>query len=123
MASWKSSFPSKWLRASDLEKPRLVTIKNITEEEVGDETRPVAYFNGEEKGLGLNRTNCQSIEEIAGSDDLDKWAGAVVVLFKTQTDYQGKRVDCVRIRPPKAGATLPDPEPEEYSADDEDVPF
>ena len=125
MGSWKSKFPSKWLRAADLEKPRLLTISKITEEEVGDELRPVAYFHGEEKGLGLNITNCRSIEEIAGTDDVDVWEGKAVVLFKTQTDFQGKRVDCIRIRAPKPGVKVPEPPPDpvEESYEDDSVPF
>ena len=122
MGSWKTKFPSKWLRAADLDKPRLLTIKTITEEEIGDDLRPVAYFHGEEKGLGLNVTNCRSIEEIAGSDDVDVWEGKTIVLFKAQTDFQGKRVDCVRVRAPKPGTQAPEPEPEGYG-DSDDTPF
>jgi len=122
MSSYKDKFPSKWLRAVDLEKPRLVTIKKIAEEEVGDDLKPVAYFHGEEKGLGLNITNCRSIEEIVGSDDVDMWEGKTVVIFRTQTDYQGKRVDCIRIRAPKPGTKAPEPDADEFAADD-DVPF
>jgi len=120
MGSYKDKFPSKWLRAADLDKPRLLTIQKITEEEVGDDMKPVAYFQGEDKGLGLNLTNCRSIEEITGSDDVDVWEGATIVVFKTQTDYQGKRVDCIRIRAPKPGAQIPEPEPE---LEQDDTPF
>ncbi len=123
MGSYKDKFPSKWLRAVDVPKPRLLTIKNIAEEEVGDDLKPVAYFHGEEKGLGLNITNCRSIEEIVGSDDVDAWKGKTIVLFKTQTDYQGKRVDCLRVRVPKPGTQAPEPPPDEFSATDDDVPF
>ena len=121
MGSYKDKFPSKWLRAADLDKPRLVTIKKIAEEEVGDDIKPVAYFHGEERGLGLNITNCRSIEEIAGTDDVDLWEGKTLVIFKTQTDYQGKRVDCIRIRAAKPGTAPPEPEPESF--DDSEVPF
>ncbi len=121
MGSYKDKFPSKWLRASDLDKPRLVTIKKIAEEEVGDDIKPVAYFHGEERGLGLNITNCRSIEEIAESDDVDIWEGVTIVIYKTQTDYQGKRVDCIRIRAPKPGTQVPEPEPE--PDEDDSSPF
>jgi hypothetical protein len=123
MSSYKEKFPSKFLRAVDLPKPILVTIEKVTDEEVGDDIKPVAHFHGEEKALGLNLTNCRSIEEIAGTDDVDGWEGKAIVLFKTQTDYQGRRVDCVRIRAPKPGAKLPEPEPEPDGYEDDSIPF
>lgn len=124
MSSYKDKFPSKWLRAADLDKPRLVTIKKIAEEEVGGEIKLVAYFHGEEQGLGLNITNCRSIEEITGTDDPDGWEkGHTIVIFRTETDYQGKRVPCIRIRAPKPGAVLPDAEPEPEGYEDDSVPF
>ena len=120
MSNYQDSFPSKWLSHKDLPKPRLVTVKKITEEEVGTDMKPVAYFHGEEKALGLNLTNCRSIAKIAHSDDVDQWEGTTIVIYKTQTDYQGKEVDCVRIRVPKEGTVAP--EQEELPPDD-DVPF
>jgi len=121
MSSYKDKFPSKWLRAADLDKPRLVTIKKVAEEEVGGDVKLVAYFHGEEQGLGLNVTNCRSVEEVAGTDDVDRWKETTIVIFQTETDYQGKRVPCIRIRAPKPGTKAP--EPEEFTADDDDVPF
>ena len=127
MGSWRTKFPSKWLRAADLDGPRLVTIKAVKDEDVAGDgfDKPVAYFHGEEKGLGLNITNCRTIEDILGTDDVDQWIGQPIVLFKTQTDYQGKRVDCIRIRAPKPGAKIPHPEPDpvEESYEDDSVPF
>ena len=123
MGNWRDAFPSKWFSHKDLnEGPKLVTIKRVSMEDIaGDgEKRPVVWFNEHDKGLGLNITNGNSIEDIAGSSDPDEWGGTALVLFKTETDFQGKRVPCVRIRPPKPGAKVPEPEPE-YT--DDDVPF
>ncbi len=119
MSNYQDKYPSKWLRASDLPKPRLVTIRKISDEEVGDDIKPVAYFHGEEKGLGLNITNCRKIAEIVKSDDVDDWEGKTIVIYKTQTEYQGKEVDCVRIRVPKEGTAAPEVE----EIPDDDVPF
>ena len=133
MGSWKSKFPSKWLKAADLDGPRLVTIKEVQDEDVAGDglEKPVAYFHGETKGLGLNVTNCRTLEKILGTDDVDRWIGKTVVIFKTETDYKGERVDCIRIRAPKPGAKLPEPPPQEpdelegggWQAEDDDVPF
>ena len=50
-------------------------------------------------------------------------AGKTLVIFRTQTDYQGKRVDCIRIRAPKPGTQAPEPESEPDGYDDDSVPF
>lgn len=113
MPSWRDSIPSKWLKASDLDgKPRLVTIKKFSVETVGEDKRPVVWFGEEEKGLGLNITNGKAIENIAGSADPSRWIGKRVVIYPTETDFKGDRVECIRVRAPKAGAKLPPPPPE-----------
>lgn len=115
--------PSDRLKAVDFEKPRLLTIKGFKVETIGEDRKPVVYFNEDERGLVLNITNGNSIEEIAGSPDPARWNGVRLVLFKTQTDYQGKRVDCIRVRAPKPGAVPPPPPEPEFQASDDDVPF
>ena len=45
----------------------------------------------------LNKTNANMISEIAGSDETEDWTGIPVCLFVTRVDYQGKRVDALRI--------------------------
>jgi hypothetical protein len=114
--------PSNWLRAADLDgKAHLFTIKSFTVEKMGDEQRPVVWFAEDQRGLGLNITNATTIEQITGSPDTDDWMGARIVVYPTETDFRGKRVDCIRIRAPKKGAKLPEP-PTETTPDD-DVPF
>ena len=121
MGNWRDSFPSQWFSHKDLVNgPMLATIKRVTEETVGDNQRPVVWFNEHEKGLALNITNGNSIEEIAGTPDPDRWPGVVLVLFKTDTDFQGRRVDCVRIRKPKPGTKVPEPQRDDYG---DGVPF
>jgi len=136
VGNWRDSIPSKWLKASDLDgKARLLTIKKFSVEMiVEDKKGPVVWFIEEPKGLGLNITNGKTIEQICGSGDPQRWIGKRIVIFPTETDFKGERVDCIRVRAPKAGAKLPpveepvtvEPEPEEageYHADDSDVPF
>jgi hypothetical protein len=136
MPSWRDSIPSKWLKAADLaDKPHLVTIKKFSVETVGEDKRPVVWFVEEEKGLGLNITNGKTIEMVCGSADPAKWIGKRVVIYPTETDFKGERVDCIRVRAPKPGAKLPPaapPPPSEADADaeesfegdpDDSVPF
>ena len=95
-------FPSNYLRVQDLNGQRVaVTIENVAAEEIGDDEKPVCYFVGIDKGLVLNKTNANSIREIAGTGDVAKWPGVEVVLYEDRTDFQGKRVPCIRIEAPK----------------------
>lgn len=126
MGNWRDALPSTWLKAVDFEKPALLTIKRFSVEQMGDDKRPVVWFDEVEKGLGLNIVNGSTIEDITGSADPGRWVGQKIVLYKTQTDFKGTRTDCIRIRAPKPGtvqAKQAPPEPEQFQADDDDVPF
>ncbi len=112
-------FPSKYVKASDLEGgPKTVVIRELLVEEIGQgksaEPKGVLNFSDFEKGLVLNVTNCRTIEDAYGTES-DNWSGKSVELFSTETDFQGKRVPCVRVRIPKA------PSADELL--DDEVPF
>jgi len=100
-----SAFPSKWLKAADLKGKRVtVTISGVEMEDVGDKDegeKPVCYFEGKTKGLVLNKTNSSMIAEICDdSTETDDWIGASIVLFSQKVDFQGRRVDAIRIDSP-----------------------
>jgi hypothetical protein len=136
-----SAFPSKYLKASDLgENKVLVTIDRVEVADVGSgkkEVKPVLFFRGKDKGLVLNKTNAKKIASILGTDETDEWIGGKVVLYATETEFQGETVDCVRVTaPPKGSAQAKpappppptaDPEGDPYTStfqvDDDDVPF
>lgn len=120
MGNWRDAIPSKWLKASDFATPKLLTIKKFGVEKIGEEQLPCVWFNELEKGLVLNITNGNTVEDIVGTPDPDQWPGTVVVLYQTETDFGGKRVPCIRVRAPKPGTAAP--EPQEYVVED-DVPF
>jgi arabinogalactan endo-1,4-beta-galactosidase len=97
------SFPSKYLKASDIpEEGQTVVIVRVDQEEVGKdkEVRPVLYFEGEEKGIILNKTNATNISKLYGYETED-WAGKKVVLGTAWVDFQGQSVEAIRIYPPK----------------------
>jgi hypothetical protein len=71
----------------------------------------VVRFQNEEQAFVLNQTNATTISEVVGSDDLDAWTGAAIVLFATTTDFAGRQVDCVRCRAPKQKKTATAAEP------------
>src|SRR5574343_440270 len=54
MGNWRDALPSQWLKAVDFEKRALLTIRRFSVENIGDDKRPVVWFDEVEKGLGLN---------------------------------------------------------------------
>ena len=93
-------YPSKWLKAGDLQGQTIpVVIVRVVMEDVGDEAgKPVAYFQGKEKGLVLNKTNAMSIGLVHGQDT-DGWVNKTIELFPAVVMYQGQNVPCIRVRP------------------------
>lgn len=99
-----AAFPSNWLKAADLQGRSVrVTIKEVVSEDIGDGHKPVVYFQKGNKGLVLNKTNAMAIAEIYGNDT-DAWTGAIVEVFPDKTQFQGRRVDCLRVRVPHDAA-------------------
>jgi hypothetical protein len=115
------AFPSKYLKASDLEQEQSVEVERITFEEVGQnkDRRPVAYFKGIAKGVVLNKTRSNGIVRASGSEDTDDWPGTTVLLYPSTTQFQGEEVECIGIRPPKAT------KPKKAATDkaEDDIPF
>jgi hypothetical protein len=95
--------PSRFLQAADLPREGVtVTIDKVAMEEIGTgkdaKDKPVLRFKKAKKGLVLNATNDATITKLLGSDDDREWHGHKVVLFPSTTPFQGKVVDCVRVR-------------------------
>jgi hypothetical protein len=114
-----SIYKGKYLKVADLKGQRVrVTIDKVVVETIGGDEKLVAYFEERKvQPLVLNRTNASMLAEIAGSDETDDWAGIAVILYQTRVDFQGKRVDAIRIespKPPKLGR-----EPGEDNGDDD----
>ena len=103
-----AAFPGQYLKAADLEGKRVrVVIERVDMEDIGGETKPVLHFRGKTRGVVLNKTNASAIWGINGSDDMDDWGGTEIVLYPSKTDFQGKRVDCIRIDPAEAAPQRP----------------
>jgi len=101
-----------------------VQVEDVKNED-GLEKKLVAHFVGKEKTLILNRTNCETLEQIIGVDDYGAWAGHTIVLFPTTTKFGTKTVPCLRIRAVQAAAAPPPPpppSPQTVDSDDE-IPF
>jgi len=114
-------FTSSYLKATDLNGKRVgVVIDEVKMEKLGDDDKLCVYFQGKEKGIVLNKTNANMIAEIAKSDDTDDWNGVRISLYPTKVDYQGKRVDAIRIDYPAGGKPPPPPVDDEGGSD---IPF
>ena len=114
-----SAFPSTFLKSADLGGRRVaVTIAKVSMEDIGDDHKPVVYFTGKDRGLVLNKTNAAMISEIAGTAETDDWGGVKILLYPAKVDFQGKRVDAIRVDYP-TGAEKPKPPVD----DDDQIPF
>jgi hypothetical protein len=93
------AFPSKFVQASDLNGREVrLTIASLTFEKMSDQSEKLCiYFRGTDKGLVLNKTNASTIADMHG-DDTDLWVGKQITIFPTKVDFQGKRVDAIRVK-------------------------
>lgn len=133
MAKREEVFPSKYLKAADLNrKPITVTIESAMLEtlktlEGKEQTKTVLTFKGAKKTLPLNATNWDAVAAITREDDSDRWPGHAIELFPTTTPMQGKTVDCIRIRPPAQRELRAEPKtdskPVPQDEMDDDIPF
>ena len=137
MPNIADAFPSKYLKASDLQGMEpIVTIDRVEFEPVGKDKqmKAVLYFVGKEKGLILNKTNANKITELLQSGITEEWHSQRIRLFSTETQFGGDMVDCIRVKAvsPKGQASKPAPPPpprkpvEEMSVDeltDDEIPF
>lgn len=106
MPNIMDEFPSKYLKASDVEDEHpTVTIAKISREEVGrtKDWKPIVYFDEFEKGIVLNKTNANAIIKLYGSET-DEWPGKKVVLGTAMVDFGGESTLAIRVWPPKRQA-------------------
>ena len=126
MPSYKTAFGS-YLKQEDLGgREAKVIIASVEMEDVKDvdktEKKLVMHFAGKDKALILNRTNCEAMETICGTDDYGAWVGHAVVLWTDPTvKFGGKLVGGLRIR--AVGPKMPPPPPVMGDDADDAIPF
>lgn len=86
-----------------IEKMSVGVIKS-REKPKGDK-RNFAHFAGKAKPLGLNVTNCETLESLSGSPATERWVGLTIQIYVDPNSRypSGKKGPAIRIRP-----TLPD---------------
>jgi hypothetical protein len=109
----KDIFKGKYLKSTDVVAPIIATISYCEMQEVGTGTdkreKPVLFLENGVAPVVLNQTNFVALEDAFG--DSDDWAGHRIKIRAEKVQYQGKRVDGIRVYPIK-------PKPAEV----EDVP-
>jgi len=104
MTDIRKMYDRDFIYAYDLEgKDVTVTIERV---EAGTLTgtggkksrKPVLYFKGTKKGLGLCITNARVIAGLYGGFDSEKMIGKRITLYPTTTKFGADTVDCIRIR-------------------------
>lgn len=100
-------FPSKFLKAHELQgKTPTVTIDRVGVEQVRGrqktDTKAVLYFRGKAKGMLLNKTNAQSVTQIARSPLTEQWVGVAVTLYATTATFGTDVHEVIRIKAPAA---------------------
>ena len=98
-------YPSKYIRAEELEEDTTVTIKSVQLETLESkdgqqQKKPVCSFEELEKSLVLNKTNFALIAKQHGEDSED-WIGKKIVLTVLDVEAFGEMVQAVRIKLPR----------------------
>lgn len=60
--------------------------------------KPVVYFVGKAKALGLNITNARTIAALLGTFEVEKWKGKKITLYPTTTTFGKETVGCIRVK-------------------------
>lgn len=113
------AFPGKYFKASDVAEPKTMTITNVGMEQLQDGTqKPAVYFSESQQAFVLNKTNANFMSQAFGAQT-EGWTGKQVILYKDQAAFQGRMVDCVRVKAAGGSAAPAAPAP----ANTDDVPF
>ncbi len=93
-------YGSKYLKCADLNgQDAVARIDNIELATFNDgKQQYLLTFAGYSKKLGLNRTNAATLMHLF-TPDTDKWIGKRITLHPDITQFQGRTVDCVRLKP------------------------
>jgi hypothetical protein len=104
MPDYMTMFDSKYIGAWDLVgRDVVVTISKVQGTTIvgeGGKTdkKPMVWFEGKEKSMVFNKTNCAIVSGMYGRDTKD-WVGKRITIYPTQTQVGKETKDCIRVRP------------------------
>lgn len=92
---------SDFLKADDIgQNFWTATVATVEMKEFDNGERKLAVtFQELDKSLLLNMTNARTVSDLYGGDT-DHWVGRQLMLFTAPVDYQGKKVQAIRVRGP-----------------------
>ena len=93
--------PSPHIEAAELKgQEKTVTIMRVQMEKVGSENvdKGVVFFQEFDRGMVINKTNNLRIIDWHG-EETDDWLGKQITIYPSETDFNGKVVPCIRVRP------------------------
>ena len=94
------AFPREFLAAPDIGNNEIrVLISHVEMRDVGDDHKPVVFFQNKKKGMVLNLVNAKAIEQYCG-DEMDLWAGKEIILFTMPVTFNGRTAPAIRVRVP-----------------------
>src|SRR3989337_2441925 len=104
-------FPSKYLKAADLDGDVEVTIRNVGKEDFKDDDgvikpKGVCYFEEGELGLLCNKTNWKALVRMFG-DESDNWAGKTITLTVMDVPFKDEMVPAIRVKVPRSPTGKP----------------
>ena len=114
MLNVKDIYPSKWLSATDITRPIIVTITACTLEEVrdprgaGTSRKLCLTFARASKRMLLNKTQATALAEYLGPD-ADLWPGHAVQLLPDHSPNNRPTIACRRPPEPPEKAQAPAP--------------
>ena len=127
ISSYKNS---RFLTKADVTPEALVTITEITDENVAPPNEPVKkkpclHFKELDKPFVCNYTNLEVIAELLGSDETDDWVGNPIVLYyDPNVMFGGKRVGGIRVKmAPKFESAYAKAKAAMAEDDGDEVPF
>lgn len=104
MADYRTLFDKEHLGAWDLQgRDVTVTIEDVKGGVLIGEggkkaKKPILKFVKKEKTMACNVTNARTIAGMYGND-VNGWKGKRITIYPTITQFGGKEMECIRVRP------------------------
>ena len=88
-----------YLKKEDFPQPAALTIRELKQEKLQDESKIVLYFHENDKGLVLNKTNAELIARELDTVQIEEWVGKKITLYNDpNVSFGGKLTGGVRVQ-------------------------
>lgn len=114
MPNINDMMPSKYLKQSDVEPPKIVTISgiqqvNLAKDNEAKKIRFALTFEELDKPLVMNKTNIKRCAKACNSEETDEWVGKKIKLyFDEEVEFGGEQVGGIRITSAKKAPAVVD---------------